>query len=160
MKSKIEIELFEEHQTVNFYTLRFQADVTEVDKFLDQFPDGCEYDKDIDVIIRWIEQIGERGALERYFRTEGKIIDRVCAIPIETASLRLYVIRLTENIVILGNGGIKSSATYNEDSVLSACVMILQEVDYQIRTRIKKGQLSIYKKKLFGNLTFQLEIDL
>lgn len=160
MKSKIEIELFEEHQTVNFYTLRFQADVTEVDKFLDQFPDGCEYDKDIDVIIRWIEQIGERGALERYFRTEGKIIDRVCAIPIETASLRLYVIRLTENIVILGNGGIKSSATYNEDSVLSACVMILQEVDYQIRTRIKKGQLSIYKNKLFGNLTFQLEIDL
>lgn len=45
MKSKIEIELFEEHQTVNFYTLRFQDEVTEVDKFLDQFPDGCEYDE-------------------------------------------------------------------------------------------------------------------
>ena len=160
MKSKIEVELFEEHQTVNFYTLRFQDEATEVDKFLDQFPEGCEYDEDIDIIIKWIEQIGERGALERYFRTEGKVIDRVCAIPIEPASLRLYVIRLTENIVILGNGGIKSSATYNEDPVLSACVTILQEVDYHIRTRIKKGQISIYQKKLFGNLTFQLKIDL
>ena len=62
MKYKIEIELFEEHQTVNFYTLRFQDEVT--------------------------------------------------------------------------------------------------EVDYHIRTRIKKGQISIYQKKLFGNLTFQLKIDL
>ena len=160
MKYKIEIELFEEHQTVNFYTLRFQDEATEVDKFLDQFPEGCEYNEDIDIIIKWIEQIGERGALECYFRTEGKIVDRVCAIPIETASLRLYVIRLTENIVILGNGGIKSSATYNEDPVLSAYVTILQEVDYHIRTRIKKGQISIYQKKLFGNLTFQLKINL
>ena len=160
MKSKIEIELFEEHQTVNFYTLRFQNEVTEVDKFLDQFPEGCEYDEDIDIIIKWIEQIGERGALERYFRTKGKIIDCVCAIPIETASLRLYVIRLTENIVILGNGGMKNSATYNEDPVLRAYVTILQEVDYHIRSRVNKGQISIYQKKLFGNLTFQLEIDL
>ncbi|MCX6222235.1 MAG: hypothetical protein NTZ69_14765 [Bacteroidia bacterium] len=160
MKYKIEIELFEEHHSVTFYTLRFQDEATEVDKFLDQFPEGCEYDEDIDIIIKWIEQIGERGALERYFRTEGKIVDRVCAIPIETASLRLYVIRLTENIVILGNGGIKNSVTYNEDPVLSACVMLLQEVDYHIRTRINKGQISIYQKKLFGNLTFQLKIDL
>jgi hypothetical protein len=160
VKYKIEIELFEGHETVNFYTLKFQDEATEVDKFLDQFPEGCEYDVDIDVIIKWIEQIGERGALERYFRTEGKIIDRVCAIPIETASLRLYVIRLTENIVILGNGGIKSSATYNEDPVLSAYVKILQEVDYHIRARIEKGQISIYQKKIFGNLTFPLKIDL
>ena len=64
MKYKIEIELFEEHQAVNFYTLRLQDEVTEVDKFLDQFPEGCEYDEDIDIIIKWIEQIGERGALE------------------------------------------------------------------------------------------------
>ena len=54
MKSEIYIEIFEEHEKVNFYTLRFQGEETEVDKFLDQFPEGCEYDEDIDIIIKWI----------------------------------------------------------------------------------------------------------
>jgi hypothetical protein len=94
--------------------------------------------------------------LERYFRPEGKRGDNVCAIPIETTSLRLYVIRLTEHIVILGNGGIKSTATYNEDPVLIDCVTLLQEVDGYIKERVKKGQLIIYQKNLFGNLTLHL----
>jgi len=157
VKSKIEIELFEEHETVCFYTIRFQDEETEVDKFLDQFPEGCEYDNDIDILIKWIDEIGRRGALERYFRPEGKRSDNVCAIPIDTSSLRLYVIRLTEHIVILGNGGIKSTATYNEDPNLKACVALLQEIDGSIGVRIKKGQLLIYQKNLFGNLTFDLK---
>jgi hypothetical protein len=157
VKSEISIELFEEHDRVNFYTLRFRDEDTEVDKFLDQFPEGCEYDYDIDIIIKWIEQIGERGALERYFRPEGKQKDQVFAIPIETSSLRLYVIRLTEQIVILGNGGLKTTKTYNEDSILNDCVELLQEVDRYIKARMLKGQLSIYKKTLFGNLNFHLQ---
>lgn len=157
MKSNISIELFEEHDQVNFYTLRFQDEDTEVDKFLDQFPEGCEYDNDIDIIIKWIEQIGKRGALERYFRPEGKQNDQVFAIPIETASLRLYVIRINEQIIILGNGGIKTTRTYNEDPILNDCVELLQEVDRYIKARIQKGQLSIYQKKLFGNLNFHLQ---
>lgn len=156
MKSKIRIELFEEHESVNFYTIRFQDEETEVDKFLDQFPEGCEYDNDIDILIKWMEQIGRRGALERYFRPEGRRNDGVCAVPIETSSLRLYVIRLTEQIVVLGNGGIKTTATYNEDPILNKQVMLLQEVDSYIRTRVKKGQLIIYQKNLFGNLTMHL----
>ena len=71
---------FEEHENVNFYTLRFHGEETEVDKFLDKFPEGCEYDDDIDVIIKKMDQIGERGALKRYFRPEGK---NVWAVPIE-----------------------------------------------------------------------------
>lgn len=154
MKSEINIELFEECDKVNFYTLRFQGEETEVDKFLDKFPEGGGYDKEIGIIIKWIEQIGERGALERYFRPEGKRSDGVWAVPIETTSLRLYVIRLTEQIVILGNGGIKTTATYNEDPTLNDHVKLLQEVDGYFRARIKNGQLSIYQKQLFGNLTF------
>jgi hypothetical protein len=157
VKSEISIELFEEHDRVNFYTLRFKNEDTEVDKFLDQFPEGCEYDNDIDIIIKWIEQIGKRGALERYFRLEGKQNDQVFAIPIETASLRLYVIRLNEHILILGNGGIKSTQTYNEDPILNDCVELLQEVDRYIKARMQKGQISIYQKKLFGNLNFHLK---
>ena len=157
MKSRLDIEIFEECEKVNFYTLRFQGEETEVDQFLDHFPEGCEYDEDIDIIIKWIEQIGERGALERYFRTESKRGDNIWAIPIETASLRLYVIRLSDNIVILGNGGLKATGTYNEDPFLNSCVELLQDVDRYIKSRIKSGQMIIYQKGIFGDLTFHIK---
>lgn len=154
MNSEIEIELFEEHETVNFYTLRFRNEETEVDKFLDKFPEGCEYDEDIDVIIKWIDQIGERGALERHFRPEGK---NVWAVPIETCKLRLYVLRLSDEILILGNGGIKTTRTYNEDPDLNACVELLQKIDGYIKSRIRKGTIQVYGKQIFGNTTFHLK---
>ena len=110
-----------------------------------------------DTIIQWIEEIGNRGALERYFRPEGKRSDDVWAVPIETTSLRLYVIRLSDQLVILGNGGVKTTGTYNEDPFLNGCVELLQEVDGYMEARIKTGQLSIYQKTLFGNLTFHLK---
>ena len=157
MKSEISIELFEESEKVNFYTLRFRGEETETDKFLDQFPEGCKYDRDIDIVIKWIEKIGSHGALERYFRPEGKRSDDVWAVPIETAFLRLYVIRLSDNILILGNGGIKSTDTYNEDPILNDYVELLQEVNGYIRARIKDKRLCIYQKQLFGNLTFHLK---
>ena len=159
MKSEINIELFEEHERVNFYTLRFSGDDTEVDKFLDKFPEGSEYDEDIDIIIKWIDRIGERGAHERHFRPEGKRRDNVMAMPtpIETSNLRLYVIRLTENIVILGNGGLKTTRTYNEDPILNQFVELLQKLDQYIKSRIKKGTLNIYNKELIGKLNFHLK---
>jgi len=157
VKSEIYIEIFEECEKVNFYTLRFQDEETEADKFLNKFPEGCEYDEDIDIIVKWIELIGKRGALERYFRPESKRGDNIWAIPIETASLRLYVIRLSDNIIILGNGGLKTTGTYNEDPFLNSCVELLQEVDRYIKTRVQSGQTSIYQKGLFGDLTFHVK---
>ncbi len=156
MNSKIQIELFEEHNKVNLYTIRFRGEETETDKFFDQFPEGSEYDDDIDIIIKWLDQIGERSALERYFRTEGRFHDRIWAIPIEDSKLRLYVIRLSENILILGNGGIKDTATYNEDPHLTRCVELLQQIDCYIKTRMQKGKINIYQKQLFGDLMFHL----
>ena len=157
MKSRIHIELFEEHDKVNFYTLRFKNEATEVDKFLDKFPEGCDYDEDIDIIIKWIDKIGERGASERHFRPESKYRDKIWAIPIETSNLRLYVIRISENIVILGNGDVKSSQTYNENSTLNNIVELLKEVDGFINDRLRKGKITLLGKQLFGQITFQLK---
>lgn len=77
MKKRLEIELFEEHTNVNIYTIRFKNEITEIEKFLDKFPQGCEFDLDISIIIKWLDNIGKRGALERYFRIEGKYKDKV-----------------------------------------------------------------------------------
>jgi len=157
VKSTIEIELFEEYENVNFYTLRFPGEETEVDKFFYKFPEGCEYDKDIKIIIKWIEQIGARGAQERYFRPESRRSDDIWAIPIETASLRLYVIRLSSNIVILGNGGIKKTATYNEDPNLNECLELLQEINGYINARIRKQTITLYQNQIFGNTILHLK---
>jgi hypothetical protein len=51
VKKRLEIELFEEHENVNFYTLRFNNEPSEFDKFLDKFPKGCPFDEDIDIIV-------------------------------------------------------------------------------------------------------------
>ena len=77
VKRKISVELFEEYEAVNFYTIRFDGEETEADKFFASIPDDVEFDFDYDVISRWIEKIGEKGALERYFRTEGKFKDGI-----------------------------------------------------------------------------------
>ena len=154
MNSKISIEIFEKHDQVNFYTLRFDGEETEIDKFFDRFPEGCAYDEDIDIIIRWLDKIGERGALERYFRPESKMQDDIYAIPIETSNLRIYVIRISDNIVILGNGGIKSTATYNEDPELDKIVDLLQEINRYINSRVRDEKIHLYQKEIYGKLDF------
>lgn len=156
MKKKLEIELLEEHLNVNIYTIRYRDDSTEFDKFLDKFPKGCEFDDDIDIIIKWIDKIGEKGAFERYLRPESKYKDNIYAIPIETANLRLYVIRISDHIIILGNGGIKKTKTYNENPELNSFIEQLQKIDVLIKTRLKKGTIHIFEKQLFGNTEFEL----
>lgn len=156
MKKRLEIELFEEHDNVNFYTFRFDAEESEFDKFLDKYPEGTKFDEDINVIIKWIDKIGSNGALERYFRPEGKMSDSICAIPIETSKIRLYVIRLNDNIVILGNGGRKKTKTYNEDAKLKGYVTQLQKLDKLLNLSLRRSKTHIYQKQLFGKLDYEI----
>lgn len=91
-------------------------------------------------IVLALNKIAEQGALERIFRNEGKIKDRVYAIPLEIRSrnkkkhgtLRLYCIRLSETIVIVGGGGEKKTDSYNIDTFLDGIVSTLQAVDKQL----------------------------
>jgi len=156
VKKRLEIELFEEHSNVNIYTIRFKNEITEIEKFLDKFPVGCEFDRDIDIIIKWLDNIGKRGALERYFRIEGKYKDNVYALPIENSNLRLYVIRLSDDILILGNGGIKKTKAYNLIPELNNIVEQLQSIDCLIKNKEKQGLIQIKGKQLLGKLEFEI----
>lgn len=157
MKKRLEIELFEEHSNVNIYTIRFKNETPEIEKFLDKFPVGCKYDRDINVIIKVLDNIGQRGALERYLRPEGKFRDNVFALPIEDIDLRLYVIRISDNILILGNGGIKKTRKYNKDPELNNIVEQLQTIDCLLKTKEKQGLIQIKGKLLLGKLEFEIE---
>ncbi len=108
----------------------------------------------METLIAWLDKIGEIGALERYFRHEGKYGDGVSAIPIETSTLRLYCIRLNDKILIFGNGGIKDNQTWQESNTLSDYVETLIDTSRFIYSRIKDGTLYIVDKELIGNLNF------
>lgn len=152
------IELFEEYDNINFYTIRIKGDAhTEAEKFLLKFPEGGESDEDIDVILSWLEKISEKGALERYFKPEGKYGDGVCAIPIEVGNnVRLYCLRLSDDVLIIGNGDIKDANTWQNSPTLSKHVQLLIKTSRFINHRRQNGKIHCENKILAGNLRFKI----
>jgi hypothetical protein len=80
--------------------------------------------------------------------------DDIYALPIDTSNIRLYVIRISERILILGNGDVKNTKSNNEDTVLNNIVKGLQRADFLIKTKIKNGIIQIKDKQILGHLKF------
>lgn len=98
------------------------------------------------------------GFLERYFRPEGKMKDNVCALPIQSGKLRLYCLRLSDSVMIAGNGGVKNVKSYQESEELSGYVVTLQKLDEAIKIAIKKGNITIEEHSIedIDNKTFSI----
>lgn len=98
------------------------------------------------------------GFLERYFRPEGKMRDNVCALPIQSGKLRLYCLRLSDSVMIAGNGGVKNVRSYEENEELSGYVVTLQKLDEAIKLAVKKGKITIEEHNIedIDNITFSL----
>ena len=156
MKQEYSIELLEEYDNVNFYSIRMAGkELTELEAFFEKFSEDCEYDDEVDVIISWIDQIAERGALERYFRPEGHNGDGVGVIPIDVGNkLRLYCLRLSDKILVFGNGGVKDAKTWQESDTLKPYVKLLVDTSRFISSRIKDGTMVLVDKEIVGNLNF------
>lgn len=78
---------------------------------------------------------------------------------LETSSLRLYLLNIRAKILILGNGGPKNTATYQEDKHLHQCVKTLQRIDIEIKEREKEKVIVVKGTKLLGELTFSITDD-
>lgn len=155
MTQRYTIELVEEHDAVNFYSIHLEdEELAELERFFEKFPLGSPFDEDIDTIIAWLDKIGERGALERYFRHEGHFGDGVSAIPIDAGQLRLYCIRLSEKILIFGNGGVKDTLTWQKSETLKEYVETLIDTSRFIASRLNNGTVYIVDKDIIGNLNF------
>lgn len=122
--SEVELLLVNGSQNCTMYTIQFLTDdKSEFEKFISKFREDAELNPDFQAIMRFVEQILSNGALERYFRREGKINDSVVALPVLKSRLRLYCLRLTDKILILGNGDVKKTRTYQEDDQLQGYVI-------------------------------------
>ncbi|MNK40617.1 hypothetical protein D3C87_592670 [compost metagenome] len=159
IRQKISLEVFEQYEEVTYYTIRYdQEEYSETEKFFLNFMDKKEFKEDIDIISRKIENIGRKGCEERHFRHAGKMRDDVCSLPEYCigSKLRLYAIKVSKNVVILGNGGYKNTKTYNEDPVLNNYVTTLQIIDGKLKRKIYHKKININNNILQGSLTFEI----
>jgi hypothetical protein len=116
------LEIFEIYPLVSYYTVRWENNaLSETDKFIEKILYRQTIHKtDLQEILTLIEVIGEeRGAKDVYFTRHedlatalpptSRLVLRGIEIPFYDNKLRLYCIKINENIVILFNGGVKSS---------------------------------------------------
>ena len=159
MKKKASLEKIAESNKTTLYSISFEMDgTTEFEKFVAEFEMNASYNKDYQRIIAALQAILKIGALEHFFRPEGKMNDNVTALPIDGGKLRLYCLRISEQIVILGNGGIKNTRSYNQDPKLFGYVLDLQRFETILKENLEKGYVSIEEKELVGvdELSFEI----
>lgn len=132
------------------FTVRIDGEEsTKLQEFIVTFKNNDDpyLQNDFEQIIKSLAEIVHHGAKESFFRPEGKMNDRVCAIPLLTSyrqkqngTLRLYCIRISDKLLIAGGGGIKTTRTYNEDKVLSSHVKTLQMIDHELSHLENEGK--------------------
>lgn len=158
--AKATIQSVKQTETAGLFSICFEGEsYTEFQKFIMKGNDNATLKPDLQKILNALQRmLNAVGFLERYFRPEGKMRDRVAALPIETSKLRLYCLRLSDSVLIVGNGGEKSSKTYNEDSVLNGYVVNLQKLDEILRQAEKKGTIQIEETTIEGvdDKTFEI----
>lgn len=160
LKRYLTLELLEEYERVNFYSILYNGETeTEFEKFLLEYKDS--HPKDIGTIMYRMERITQDGVFERHFRYAGRVKDRTVELPshFDTSNLRLYCLCISPQILILGNGGVKRTRTYNEDLHLNSCVEALKKIDFVINKKEGFGSISINGKTLVGNLSLYITED-
>ena len=155
----VTLKTIEQNDNVGMFSICFDgSEVSEFEKFLNEFKDNATYNKDFNVILLALSKIIDKGALERFFRNEGRMNDNVKALSIDSHKLRLYCLRISDQILIIGNGGVKTTRTYQEDSQLSGYVMDLQTFDKVLLKAQKSGRVTIEKNMIIDiqRATFEL----
>ncbi len=148
---RVTLKTLEQTDNVSLYSICFDGNaISEYEAFVEKFKNDATLNNDYKKIILALEKIVAVGAFERFFRPEGKMSDRVTALSIDSRKLRLYCLRISDQILIVGNGGIKSTRTYEESTELSGYVMDLQEFDKLLAEAQKDGTITIEKNVITG----------
>ena len=154
--SELELVLADNSDKCTMYTIHFLSeDDTELENFISRFKDNAKYNSDFQSILIFMERIMANGALERYFRREGKLTDSVVALPVLKSRLRLYCLRLSDHILVVGNGGVKNTRTYEENAELQGYVMTLQKFERLLRQEAAQGNVEITETEIRTDLKFE-----
>ncbi len=166
MKRKIELKEFLITQSTGIYTFKFQnKTLTEFDEFMYKFKDTDDdlIKDDFNRIIMAIKKISESGALERYFRIEGKYKDNVVAIPLYITkrknhkTLRLYCLRLSDHLIIIGNGDTKFQ-NYNNNPLIVQYTEDLASLEQAIKFYKRTNDIKLNHNRIVVNNSINIEI--
>lgn len=148
------LELVIESENISIYSPKFDGEtMTEFEKFMFINRDLSypQLKRDFDAIISVIKKMADDcGARENLFRLEG---GNIKAIPLcvflrrkdrSVGTLRLYCIRISDKILVIGNGGIKRTDTFQEDPALLGIVNRLRQIEHQIFVESKKAHVNYY----------------
>lgn len=153
----MELYLIQDGENCTIYTLQFLRDVeSEFEKFVARFREYAENSEDFSRIAAFIKRIAKTGALELYFRPEGRMTDSVVALPVTSSKLRLYCLRLSNRILVLGNGGVKTSQRYEDYTLLNGYVMTLQKFEKLLRQEAANGNVNITESTIETDNVFEL----
>lgn len=150
--AKAKILNLEQTDDTGLFTIIFNGEsLSEFDKFVEKFRDDATRNQDLRAILNQIEMMMSAGAfLERRFRPEGKMRDNLAALPVFKNSLRLYCLRMSDSVLIVGNGGMKNTKTYEESEDLNGYVISLQKLDALLKADISNGIVRIEKTEIVG----------
>ena len=155
--SEVELILLNEGNRCTLYSIQFTSeDESEYERFYSKFIEDAKLNRDLLRIVQLVDKIAEEGALERLFRPEGKMKDSVVALPVLSSKLRLYCLRLSDGILILGNGGVKQSRTYEEDDSLRGCVLTLQKFEELLKEGQRDGSVIVTERSIETDNTFEI----
>lgn len=145
-----------ERKRVTFYSLQKEdKEKTETALFLERYEHDAKYSEEFGALANIILEIGNRGAFARYFRHERE----AHALPpkfLYSNRLRLYCIRITDNIVILGGGCAKETRTAQESADCKGPFTFMNQVSRAITRSIREGDLWISGDRLGGDLTIEI----
>ena len=141
-----------------FYTVRQEGESNEADKFFERFENDTEYsDATKELLIFILKTIGEKhGAHEALFNREENEVtglpnkgkERIGSFTYQFFEfpLRIYAIKLRENLVVLFNGGIKDGPT-NQTSSLHMEWRTACEYAKRIDTAIREKEIEIFESE-------------
>lgn len=160
------LELVMESENVSIYSPRFDGEeLTEFEKFMSKYGSlpHPQLKKDFDAIIAVIKKMmDDCGARENLFRLEG---GNIKAIPLcierrrdrVVGTVRLYCIRISERLLIIGNGGIKKVSKFEDNPTLLEIIGQLRTIEHIIfvETRKRHSDYDFFQlvKRIIENIT-------
>lgn len=158
MNRPFKLELFREGREAACYALKFaDEEYSEPQKFIHKF-ERKEQESFEDIEYRLEYMLDEHLFLPPMLKLEeGRRDDWVVAIKtVDPKHLRWYGLRYNDRVMILGNGGLKTTRTYQEDSYLCQCVKDLQYVYRCIKEKMRRREISfnLSTNRITGDLNF------
>lgn len=169
MNSELSLKVYGDFEKVRYYSLHFEGEKDSLTKkYFDKFKNDAKFSEDADALDMWIAQIGEiYGAREVLFRPEddAKALPPPPAASVAVTSndyqsnppLRLYCIRLSDELVILLGGDEKTAGLVKNCPKCFPHFKFANSIANQIKVMIDQGECNIKGRRIQQKRKFKLE---